>query len=108
MVAKELEKENIKIKVLNIHTIKPLDVEAIEKLARETRAIVTVEEHQIAGGLGSAVAEYLAKVYPVPIEFVGVKDVFGQSGTPSELIEHYGMGEKDISEAVEKVLGRKV
>lgn len=107
MVAKELEKENIKIKVLNIHTIKPLDVEAVEKLARETRAIVTVEEHQIAGGLGSAVAECLAKVYPVPIEFIGVKDTFGQSGTPQELIEHYGMGEKDIKEAVQRVLKRK-
>ncbi len=106
-VAKELEKENIKIKVLNIHTIKPLDVDAVEKLARETRAIVTVEEHQIAGGLGGAVAELLAKTYPVPIEFIGVKDVFGQSGTPAELIEHYGMGEKDIRKAVEKILKRK-
>ena len=76
-------------------------------LAKETRAIVTVEEHQIAGGMGSAVAETLAQNYPVPIEFIGVQNKFGQSGTPDELIEHYGMGEKSIKEAVKKVLKRK-
>jgi transketolase len=68
---------------------------------------VTVEEHQIKGGLGSAVAETLAQHFPVPMEFVGVKDLFGQSGTPDELLEYYGMGEKDIKEAVKKVLLRK-
>jgi len=106
-VANQFEKENKKIKVLNLSTIKPLDEEAVWRLAHETGAIVTVEEHQIAGGMGSAVAECLARNYPTPIEFVGVKDKFGQSGTPDELIEHYGMGEKDIREAVNKVLLRK-
>lgn len=106
-VAKELDKQGVKIKVLNIHTIKPLDIDAVEKLARECRAIVTVEEHQMSGGLGSAVAEYLARTYPVPIEFIGVQNRFGQSGTPDELIEHYGMGESHIQEAVKNVLKRK-
>lgn len=105
-VAAKLEAK-IKVKVLNLATIKPLDEEAIWRLAHEAGAIVTVEEHQIAGGMGSAVAECLAKHYPVPIEFIGVKDLFGQSGTPEELLEHYGMSEKDIEEAVKKVLLRK-
>jgi transketolase len=107
LVANEMEKQGKRIKVLNISTIKPLDEEAVWRLAHEAGAIVTVEEHQVAGGLGSAVAECVAKHYPVPIEFIGVKDQFGQSGTPDELIEHYGMGEKDIKEAVKKVLLRK-
>jgi transketolase len=107
IVAKEMEKENIKIKVLNLATIKPLDTEAIEALARETRAIVTVEEHQVMGGMGSAVAECLAERYPVPIEFIGVRNLFGQSGTPDELIKHYGMGVESIKDAVKKVIQRK-
>ncbi len=106
-VANELEKEGKKIKVLNLATIKPLDEDTVWKLAHEAGAIVTVEEHQVAGGMGSAIAECLARHFPVPIEFVGVKDKFGQSGTPDELIEYYGMGEKDIKEAVKKVLLRK-
>lgn len=93
--------------VVNLATIKPLDTEMIEKVAQECKAIVTVEEHQIAGGMGSAVAEHLAQHLPTPIEFVGVHDLFGQSGTQDELIEHYGMGEKDIEKAVSKVLLRK-
>lgn len=107
LVAKELEKDNIKVKVMNLATIKPIDKEAIINLAKETKCIVTVEEHQVAGGMGSAVAEVLAENYPVPMEFVGVKDKFGQSGTPKELIEHYGMGLKDIKSAVLKILMRK-
>ncbi len=107
-VANELEKENIFVKVINLSTIKPLDEEAIWRLAHETEAIVTVEEHQIAGGMGSAVSECLAKNYPVPMEFVGIKDKFGQSGTPEELIEHYGLGEKDIREAINRVIMRKM
>jgi transketolase len=106
-VANELEKEGKAVKVLNLSTIKPLDEEAIWQLAHETRAIVTVEEHQIIGGMGSAVAECLARHYPTPIEFIGVKDKFGQSGTPEELLEHYAMGEKDIREAIKRVLARK-
>ncbi len=108
VAAKELEKEGIKIKVMNLTSIKPIDKDEIIKLAKEAKLIVTVEEHQIAGGLGGAVAEILAQNYPVPIEFVGVKDLFGQSGTPNELIEHYGMGKDSIKEAVRKVLKRKV
>jgi len=107
MVAKELEAEGIKIKVMNLATIKPIDSESIITLAKETRAIVTVEEHQIAGGMGSAVAEVLAQNFPVPIEFIGVNDKFGQSGTQDELIEHYGMGKDSIKEAVRKALSRK-
>ena len=103
-----VEKEGIKTKVMNLASVKPIDKDEIVKLAKETKCIVTVEEHQIAGGLGGAVAEILAQNYPVPIEFVGVKDLFGQSGTPNELIGHYGMGKESIKEAVRKVLKRKV
>ncbi len=107
VVAEALSKEGIAVKVLNLATIKPLDEKAVIELARETGAIVTVEEHQIRGGMGSAVAECLAKHFPTPQEFVGVDDQFGQSGTPAELIEHYGMGEPAITAAVKKVLARK-
>ena len=107
MAAKELESEGIKIKVMNLATIKPIDVEGIVTLARETKAIVTVEEHQVMGGMGSAVAEVLAQNFPVPVEFIGVQDKFGQSGTPVELIEHYGMDKNSIKEAVKNVLKRK-
>jgi len=107
IAARDLEKEGIKATVMNIATIKPLDVDAIEKLAREARALVTVEEHQIIGGLGGAVAETVAQKYPVPIEFIGVHNKYGQSGSPDELIEHYGMGTNAIKEAVKKVLKRK-
>lgn len=107
LVAKKYEEEGVKVKVVNLATIKPLDEEAILSLALEAKALVTVEEHQIRGGMGSAVAECCAKHIPVPIEFVGVDDQFGQSGTPTELIEHYGMGEKSIAEAVKRVLLRK-
>ncbi len=105
--AKELEGKGIKVKVMNLATIKPLDSEAIIALAKETKALVTVEEHQIIGGMGSAVAECVAQNYPVSIEFIGVHDVFGQSGTPNELLEYYGMGISHIKEAVERVLKRK-
>ena len=92
---------------MNLATIKPIDVEGIVTLARETKAIVTVEEHQVMGGMGSAVAEVLAQNFPVPVEFIGVQDKFGQSGTPVELIEHYGMDKNSIKEAVKNVLKRK-
>ncbi len=106
--AKELEAEGIKTKVMNLATIKPLDVKTILELAKETKAIITVEEHQVAGGMGSAVAEFLAENCPTPMEFVGVKDEFGQSGTPAELIEHYNLGKKGIKDAVQKVLAKKL
>ena len=106
LVAKELEEKGIEVEVMNLSTVKPLDEKALIILAKKTGRIVTVEEHQIRGGMGGAVAECLAKNYPVPIEFIGVDDQFGQSGTPEELIEHYGMGTKDIIKAVNKILRR--
>ncbi len=106
-VAQEYKEKGIAVKVMNLATIKPLDREAIVALAKETRCIVTVEEHQVCGGMGSAVAECLAVEYPAPIEFVGVQDIFGQSGTPEELLRHYGMGEDHIRSAVVDVLKRK-
>jgi len=107
LAARELEKENISVVVVNVHTIKPLDEKKIVELARECGAVVTVEEHQVHGGLGGAIAETLAREFPVPMEFVGMQDKFGQSGTAAELIEHYGMGVKNIVEAVKKSLGRR-
>src|SRR3989344_2317460 len=107
LAARDLEKKGIKVKVMNLATIKPIDTEAIVALAKETKAIVTVEEHQVNGGMGSAVAEVLAGSYPVPIEFIGVQNRFGQSGKPDELIEYYGMGRESIKSAVVKVLNRK-
>ena len=106
LAARELQGE-IEVAVVNLHTIKPLDEEAILALAQEAGAVVTVEEHQVAGGMGSAVAEYLAKHHPTPMEFVGVRDQFGQSGEPDELVEHYGMGVSHIVEAVRRVKARK-
>jgi transketolase len=107
MSARRLEDEGFAVKVLNLATIKPLDEESIVDLARAVGAIVTVEEHQIKGGMGSAVAECLARHHPVPIEFIGVDDRFGQSGKPDELIEYYGMGVDSIMKAVKKVIKRK-
>jgi len=107
LVAQKFAQKGISIKVLNITSIRPLDFEAIIKLAKEAGGIVSVEEHQVVGGFGSAVAEVLAQNYPVPMELIGVHDQFGQSGTPNELIEHYHMGVSHIEKAVEKVMGRK-
>ncbi len=93
--------------VVNNHTIKPMDTVTIEEVARKCGAVVTVEEHQVAGGMGSAVAEFLAQTYPVPQEFIGVHDQFGQSGTPEQLWEHYKLDAQSIVAAVQKVLERK-
>lgn len=106
--AEFLKKENISVKVLNIATIKPLDEESLISLAKTTGALVTIEEHQVIAGLGSAVAELLSQQFPVPIEFVGVKDKFGQSGTPAELLPHYEIDEKNLILALKKVIGRKI
>ncbi|MFY9493383.1 MAG: transketolase family protein [Minisyncoccia bacterium] len=106
-VALDLEEEKISVAVVNIHTIKPLDGETILKYVRQTKAVVTVEEHQIYGGLGGAIAEFLAKELPVPMEFIGVHDSFGESGQPEELIEKYGLGVESIKKAIRKVLTRK-
>ncbi|MBI2618218.1 transketolase family protein [Candidatus Kaiserbacteria bacterium] len=107
VAAKELSEEGIRVLVLNNHTIKPMDKEAVVRCAQQSDAVVTIEEHQIMGGMGSAVAEVLAQKYPVPIEFVGVNDSFGQSGEPDELVEHYGMGVPHIKDAVKRVIQRK-
>ncbi|MFA5095283.1 MAG: transketolase C-terminal domain-containing protein [Candidatus Paceibacterota bacterium] len=108
LAAKELEAKGIKAKVMNLSSINPIDKEAIISLAKETKAIITVEDHQIAGGMGSAVAEVLAQNYPVSMEFIGVHNNFGQSGTSNELIKHYKMEVSDIILAVEKILKRKI
>jgi transketolase len=108
VVATELEEDGVGVIVVNVATIKPLDIDTVVANAKKTGAVVTVEEHQVVGGLGGAIAECLAEHNPVPIEFVGVKDLFGQSGSPAELLEHYGMGISHIKLAVEKVLKRKV
>lgn len=105
--AETLKKQSLLAKVLNISTIKPIDADAVVKLAKTCGAIVTVEEHQIAGGLGSAVSEVLSQNFPVPQEFIGVRNEFGQSGTPDELLEHYGMGESHILTACAEVINRK-
>lgn len=105
--AEMLKKDGISAKVLNMATIKPIDAAATISLARDCGAIVTVEEHQIIGGLGSAVAEVLTQVFPIPQEFVGIHDQFGQSGTQEELLEHYGCTEPHIVAAAKKAAGRK-
>jgi transketolase len=107
MAAEELEKEGISVRVVNCHTIKPIDRGAIKKAAQECGAVVTVEEHQINGGVGSAIMEVIAEEYPVPVERVGMPDTFGESGEPRELIEKYGMDAKAMIAAVRKVLKRK-
>jgi len=108
IVAHLLEKKGVKVKVMNLSTIKPLDTEAILSLAKETRAIVTLEDHQISGGMGSSISEFLSQNYIVPIEFIGVKDKFGQSGAPEELEKYYGLDISNIIEKVNKVLKRKI
>ena len=107
IAAEELAKDGIQCRVVNNHTIKPMDEAAIVAAAADCGAVVTVEEHQVQGGMGSRVAEILAEQHPVPIEFVGVHDRFGQSGSPQELIEHYGMGTGAIVAAVKRALARK-
>jgi transketolase len=107
LAAHELEKDKIGVVVLNSHTIKPLDEAKIVEFAKKAGAVVTVEEHQISGGLGGAVAEALARLAPTPIEFIGLHNVYGESGLPAELIEKYGLGVKDIKAAVKRVLKRK-
>ncbi|MDP3003892.1 MAG: transketolase C-terminal domain-containing protein [Candidatus Azambacteria bacterium] len=107
VAAEELSKEGIEAEVINSHTIKPLDTETILNSVEKTKAIVTVEEHQIMGGLGSAVAEMLVQNFPIPQEFIGVRDRFGESGESNELIEALGMGVKDIKAAIFKVIKRK-
>lgn len=105
--SRELAGEGISCRVLNMPTLKPIDEQAIVKAAAETGAIITAEEHQEYGGLGSIVARIVTNKSPVPMEFVAVKDVFGQSGKPAELLAKYGLTSKDIAKAVRAVLKRK-
>lgn len=107
LAAQELEKEGINVIVANVPTIKPLDNQTIIDIVGKTSAVVTVEDHQVAGGLGGAIAELLSKTGPTPIEFIGLQDTFAESGKPRELIEKYGMGKDSIKQAVKRVIGRK-
>ena len=107
VAAHELDKEKIGVVVLNNHSVKPIDERKIIEVARKCGAVVTIEEHQVMGGMGSAVAEVLAKHYPVPMEFLGMQDTFGESGKPEELIKKYKMDVRDIIYAVRKVIKRK-
>mgnify|MGYP001203918339 FL=1 len=102
-----LAKENIDARVINMHTIKPIDAEIIIKSAQETQAIVTAEEHQINGGLGSAVAEVIVKKCPAPMEMVAVNDSFGETGTPEQLLQKFHLKDVDIVDAVKKAIKRK-
>ena len=101
-----LESEGIKATVLNMHTIKPLDTKALLRLAKKTDCFVTIEEHQKAGGLGSAVAEFLIENHPCPVEIIGVENSFGESGNGYELLEKYNISSKEIVKRVKKVLSR--
>ncbi|SHK77095.1 transketolase family protein [Desulforamulus aeronauticus] len=105
--AEALATVGIQAKVVDVHTIKPLDIFAIVEAARECGAVVTAEEHSIIGGLGSAVAETLAEHHAVPLQRVGVRDTFGESGKPAELLEHFGLTSAGIVEAAKKVIAKK-
>ena len=107
IAAEELAKDGLNCLVVNNHTVKPMDEAAVVAAAQLCGTVVTVEEHQVHGGMGSRVAEILAQKHPVPIEFVGVQDDFGQSGDPGQLIEHYGMGTSAIMEAARRAARRK-
>ncbi len=107
LAAEALEEKGISAEVINIHTIKPLDEEAILKSLGKTKCIVTAEEHNVIGGLGESVARVLALHHPAPQEFVAVQDSFGESGTPEQLMEKYQLNHQAIEEAVERVMKRK-
>jgi transketolase len=102
-----LQEKGLSVEVINIHTIKPLDEEAVLQSIRKTKCAVTAEEHNIIGGLGDAIAQCAAKHFPVPVEYVGTKDTFGESGTPMQLLKKYGLDVPDIVTAAEKVIQRK-
>lgn len=105
--SEKLLKDGIKARVINMSSLKPLDNEAVIKAARETGAILTIEEHQVIGGLGSAVAQLLAENLPTPMKIMGVKDIFGLSGEPSELIIKHGLGAEDVIREAKELLKRK-
>ncbi|MBS1620883.1 MAG: transketolase family protein [Bacteroidetes bacterium] len=103
----QLEDKGFSVEVINIHTVKPLDEAAVIASLKKTKCAVTVEEHNIIGGMGDVIAQCASKNFPVPIEYVGTKDTFGESGTPKELLKKYGLDIPDIVAAAEKVLQRK-
>ncbi len=105
--AKILNELNINAEIINIHTIKPLDKDAVIKSVSKTRCVVTAEEHMLNGGLGDSIAQLLSREMPLPLEMVGVNDTFGESGTPRQLMEKYGLTSSDIVNAVKKVILRK-
>jgi len=107
VAAEELAKEGISVMVINNHTIKPFDKDTILEAAQKTGAIVTAEEHQLAGGMGSAVLEVLAQNYSVPVKMVGVSDRFGESGNPDQLMKAFGLTSDAIADAVRDVIKRK-
>ena len=102
-----LEEKGISVEIINVHTIKPLDSVAVLASISKTKCAVTCEEHNIIGGLGDSIAQLASKNLPIPIEFIGTNDTFGESGTPAQLLTKYGLDAPNIVEAVEKVLGRK-
>jgi transketolase len=105
--AQDLSEDGIEARVLDMHTIKPLDEDAIERAARETGAVVTAEEHVLEGGLGSGVARVVGERFPVPMAFVGIKNEYAESGEPQELLEKYGLMPSDIIAAAEQAMERK-
>jgi transketolase len=105
--AKKLEEQGISVDLLNIHTIKPLDTEAVLASIMKTKCAVTVEEHNVIGGLGDSIAQAAAKNFPVPIEMIGTNDTFGESGKPTDLLKKYGLESENIIAAVQKVIKRK-
>jgi len=107
IAAKELEKHKISAMVINSHTVKPLDGKTIKMAAKKCKSIVTIEEHQITGGLGGAVSEFLSQNYPVPMKIIGVKDRYGESGGPEELMKKFGLTHKTIIQKVHQVLKLK-
>ncbi|MFM7813232.1 MAG: transketolase family protein, partial [Flavobacteriales bacterium] len=107
LAAQALAKEGISVDLINIHTIKPLDEQAILDSARKTGTVVTAEEHQIIGGLGSMVASCLAQHHPTPLTMVGVQDSFGESGTPDELMKKYGLEVEDVVKAAQAAVLKK-
>jgi transketolase len=107
LAAETLESEGISARVIDMHTVKPLDREAIRRAAAQTGAIVVAEEHLVDGGLGVRVAQVVAETEPCPMEFVGIHDTYAESGQPDELLDKYGLVARDVAAAVRKVVARK-
>jgi transketolase len=104
---KMLEEKGISVELINIHTIKPLDADAIIKSITKTRCAVTAEEHNVIGGLGDSIAQVAARNFPIPIEYVGTNDTFGESGKPLELLKKYGLTAEHIAAAAQSVISKK-